>query len=162
MFSPSTGFSPLRVCGGKAIYNCSNRDIWLVWSSHSLASWIILLIPSPFASRTALAHVKLQNILLERIWTTGLLLPWNCGLGAQYCFSKWTHILGFCAQFAVKRCGYYFHGKAFLFHSGKKMEIIICFPRKCNFNLLHLCLCSPPGLHSFPKHANLLIVQINP
>lgn len=163
MFSTSTGFSPLRLCGWKGIYNCSNRDVWLTWSSHSLASWIITLIPSPFASRMALPPVKLWDILLERPWMPGPSLPWNCGLGAHWTASenKLTFLV-FYAQFAVKRWGYYFCGKAFLLHSGKKVVIIICFPRKRNFNLLRWCPHSPLELHSFPKHASLLTVQINP
>ena len=163
MFSPSTGFSPLRLRGWKGIYNCSNRDVWLASTSHSLASWIMMLIQSPFASRTALPHVKLWDILLGRPCMPGPSLPWNCGLGA-HCTASANELafLVFYAQFAVKRGGCYFRGKAFLLHSRRKVEIIICFLRKCNFNFLRLCPHSPLGLHSFPKHANLLIVQINP
>lgn len=152
MFSPSTGFSPLRVCDWKGIYNCSNRDVWLVWSSHSWASWIIMLIQSAFAFRTAFHYVKLQDILLGKPWTPVMSLPWNCGLRACYTASaNELTFLVFYAQFAIKKWGYYFYGEVFLLHSGKKVEIIICFLKKCNFNFLHLCLCSPLGLHSFPK-----------
>lgn len=45
-----------------------------------------------------------------------------------------------------------------LLHSRKKMEIIICFSRKCSYIFLCFCLWSPMGLQTIPKHVNTIII----